>query len=62
MNKLREIPAETLKMWAKYFEDGILQDEYAPELAHLFFLMAADVEFHNQLAETWDDWYEGPIQ
>jgi hypothetical protein len=38
------------------------KDEYAPELAHLLFLMAADVEFHNQLAETWDDWYEGPIQ
>ena len=47
MNKLREIPAETLKTWAKYFEDGILQDEYGPELANLLNLLAADVEFHK---------------
>jgi hypothetical protein len=62
MNKLREIPAETLKTWAKYFEDGILQDEYGPELANLLNLLAADVEFHKQLANTWDEWYEGPIK
>ena len=62
MKKPREIPAETFRTWAKFSEDGILQDEYGPELAHLLYLLAADVEFHKQLANTWDEWYEGPIQ
>ena len=62
MKKPREIPAETFRTWAKFFEDGILEDEYGPELAHLLYLLAADVEFHKQLANTWDEWYEGPNQ
>ena len=45
MKKPREIPADTFRHWGKCFQDGTLEDEFAPELAHLLFLMAADVEF-----------------
>ena len=62
MKKPREIPADTFRHWGKCFQDGTLEDEFAPELAHLLYLLAADVEFHKQLANTWDEWYEGPIQ
>lgn len=55
MKKLREIPAATLRHWAKCFQDGKLDDEYAEELASLLFLMAADAEFQDQLTETWND-------
>ena len=57
----RSIPASTFRKYGKLFAEGKLEDEYALELSALFFLMAADVEFHDELAKDWDDWYEGPI-
>ena len=63
MNKKKErsVPASTFRKYGKLFAEGKLEDEYAMELAALFFLMAADIEFHDELAKDWDDWYEGPI-
>ena len=57
----RSVPASTFRKYGKLFAEGKLEDEYAMELAALFFLMAADIEFHDELAKDWDDWYEGPI-
>ena len=61
MKKPRDIPAQTFRHWGQLFQDKILEDEYGDELAHLFFLMAADVEFHENLRDNWDNWYDGPI-
>ena len=60
-NKDREIPVETFEKYGRLFSEGVIKDEYGMELAALFFLMAADIEFHDELSEVWDDWYEGPI-
>jgi len=57
----RSVPASTFRKYGKLFAEGKLEDEYALELSALFFLMAADIEFHEELAKDWDDWYEGPI-
>ena len=57
----RSIPAGTFRKYGKAFAEGHIRDEYAMELSALFFLMAADVEFHDELERDWDDWYEGPI-
>jgi len=57
----RSVPASTFRKYGKLFAEGKLEDEYALELSALFFLMAADIEFHDELAKDWDDWYEGPI-
>lgn len=57
----RSIPAATFRKYGKAFAEGKIKDEYAVELSALFFLMAADIEFHDELSEVWDDWYEGPI-
>ncbi len=43
MKKPREIPADTFRHWGKCFQDGTLKDEYAPELAHLLFLMEGQI-------------------
>tara|TARA_Y100000015_G_scaffold40164_1_gene44755 strand:- start:12 stop:206 length:195 start_codon:yes stop_codon:yes gene_type:complete len=59
--KDRQIPAATFRKYGKLFAEGVIKDEYAVELSALLFLMAADVEFHNELEKDWDDWYEGPI-
>ena len=59
--KERSVPASTFRKYGKLFAEGKLEDEYAMELAALFFLMAVDIEFHDELAKDWDDWYEGPI-
>ena len=59
--KERSVPASTFRKYGKLFAEGKLEDEYALELSALFFLMAADIEFHDELAKDWDDWYEGPI-
>ena len=59
--KDRQIPIETFEKYAKLFAEGKIEDEYAMELSALFFLMAADIEVHEELAKDWDDWYEGPI-
>jgi hypothetical protein len=62
VNTLRKIPAETYRHWARCFKERTLHDEYADELAHLLFLLASNAEFHEKLSDTWDDWYEGPVQ
>ena len=57
----RRILAGTFRNDGKAFAEGHIREEYAMELSALFFLMAADVEFHDELERDWDDWYEGPI-
>ena len=59
--KDRKIPPETFRKYGKLFAEGKIEDEYAVELAALFFLMAADVEFHDQLNQDWGDWWDGPM-
>ena len=59
--KDRKIPIETFEKYGRLFAEGKIEDEYSMELAALFFLMAADIRFHNELEKDWDDWYEGPI-
>jgi len=59
--KERKIPVETFKKYGRLFAEGKIKDEYAMELAALFFLMAADIEFHEKLSEDWGDWWDGPM-
>ena len=59
--KDRKIPASTFRKYGKLFAEGKIEEEYALEFSALFFLMAADIEFHDELAKDWDNYYEGPI-
>ena len=57
--KDRQIPAATFRKYGKLFAEGVIKDEYAIELSALFFLMAADIEFHDELEKDWDDLWLG---
>ena len=59
--KDRKIPACAFRKYGKLFGVGNIEEEYALEFSALMFLMAAAIEFHDELAKNWDDWYEGPI-
>ena len=58
MSERRVIPAKVFRHWAMCFEKGYLDDEYAPELAELLSLLAANAEFNDEMRKTYGgDYY-----
>ena len=50
LSHYRMIPPERLRYWAKMFEKGMLDDEYAVELTALLEFLADNAEFNLTMA------------
>lgn len=58
MSERRVIPSKVFRHWANCFADGTLNDDYAPELAELLMLLAANAEFNDEMRKTYGgDYY-----